>query len=121
MGQMGKFLIALTFLGSNSDLDLRYINSFDSVRRALLEYPEIKSEIQDFSKETEGTVKDYTGLTDKEFAYFVYAYPLAYNKISTKPFKYSIDFGSFKFRPELEYKFSGPERLTGALVLNKSF
>ncbi len=119
---MGKFLIILTFLGSNSDLNTEYMDAFENIRKATLAYPSVKSEVNELTNDAVGEFKERTGLTEEEFVYFGYFYPIFYNKINTKPFsKLTMDVSGYKIRPDFEYRFDSPGEITSEISLIREF
>lgn len=116
---MGKLFILLTYLGSLGDP--KYHGAADTSRRALMEYPFVKEEVQQLGDESEKWIKRNIGLNKEDLVYAAYLYPLATGSISTKPFKNLkvVKFG-LTVRPEIEYSFYS-HNYSGMLILNKEF
>lgn len=101
--------------------DAQYKNAADTSAKAILEYPEIKNDLNYLSKEGERVFLKYSPLTEQELAYAAYAGPLLTGQITTKPLtglKYTFKNG-FTIRPLIEYNYRTDYNFNGILLLTK--
>lgn len=120
---MGEMLIVLTFAGSMPGTPPVYQNAANTSRRALMEDPDNKKNIQVYGDNLMAQAEHYTGLNKHQLAYFAYASPIVTHSISTKPFK-NLEFtlpGGFHFRPELVYNFGPGPTYSYGLFMVKGF
>lgn len=110
-------------MGSVKGVNPEYRTAADTSRRALMEHPDVKTDVKKTTDKVDTWSKKNVGLSKEDLVYAGYAAPLAFKKISTKPFKnlkYTI--GGFNFRPEIEYSWgNNPEHFRAFFILNKEF
>lgn len=119
---VGETVILLTFAGSLSSPPPNYSDALNTSRRAIMEYPSTKSDIDRDTQKLEKFLTNNTGLHKEQLVYALYVSPLVTHTITTKPFKgLQVDLGDgFHLRPEVEYHFND-HLFTAGLFIVKGF
>ena len=115
-GITGKTLIFLSLVATEPVLKDEYGVAADNARRALLLYPEVKSEYKALQKTGEKYLIDL-GIDKDDLVYAAWVVPLVTQRISTRPFKkLKYETKNYVLRPELTYDLQN-DNFNGMMVL----
>lgn len=110
MDLTGKTLILLSILATEPVLKDDYGVAADNARRALLMYPEVKSDMKDIERTANNELYKLTGLDKADLTYAAWTIPVITGRLSTRPFrrlKYENEY--VVIRPEIVYDFKSDE------------
>ena len=119
---VNALLITLTLVASDPGLSSEYGDAADHLRRAVLATPEVKERIKVLEGKAYNTGEELFGMEKEDWVYFMWAVPLTSGTLSTKPFRnFKTDMFGGVLRPEIEYKFTGDQRVNTMLIYQLEF